>query len=64
MMKSRYYGNLGIKAPAPGTSNYYNGIVGFNWLLEYQKMTFAFLTMNRKYIGTNEIGTGKTQLAL
>ena len=54
--------NLGIKAPAP-ILHYYNWSGRFE-PYDHQKMTSAFLTMNRKALVLNEIGTGKTQSAL
>ena len=54
--------NLGIKAPAP-ILHYYEWAGRFE-PYEHQKMTSAFLTMNRKALVLNEIGTGKTQSAL
>lgn len=54
--------NLGIKAPAP-ILHYYKWAGRFE-PYEHQKMTSAFLTMNRRALVLNEIGTGKTQSAL
>ena len=54
--------NLGIKAPAP-ILHYYNWSGRFE-PYDHQKMTSAFLTMNRRALVLNEIGTGKTQSAL
>lgn len=54
--------NLGIKAPAP-ILHYYKWSGNYE-PYEHQKMTSAFLTMNRKALVLNEIGTGKTQSAL
>ena len=54
--------SMGIKVPSP-ILHYYN------WSGDYtpyahQKMTSSFLTMNKKALVLNEIGTGKTQSAL
>jgi SNF2 family DNA or RNA helicase len=54
--------NLGIKAPAP-ILHYYDWVGGFT-PYEHQRLTSAFLTMNKKALVLNEIGTGKTQSAL
>lgn len=54
--------NLGIKAPSP-ILHYYDWKGKFT-PYEHQKMTAAFLTMNRRGLVLNEIGTGKTQSAL
>ena len=54
--------NLGIKAPAP-ILHYYDWVGEFT-PYEHQKATSAFLTMNKKALVLNEIGTGKTQSAL
>ena len=54
--------NLGIKAPAP-ILHYYKWAGRFEPYY-HQKMTAAFLTMNRRALVLNEIGTGKTQSAL
>jgi len=54
--------NLGIKAPAP-ILHYYKWSGRFE-PYDHQKMTSAFLTMNRRALVLNEIGTGKTQSAL
>jgi superfamily II DNA or RNA helicase len=54
--------NLGIKAPAP-IMHYYDWTGGFV-PYAHQKSTSAFLTMNKKALVLNEIGTGKTQSAL
>jgi len=54
--------NLGIKAPSP-ILHYYDWQGKFT-PYEHQRMTAAFLTMNRKALVLNEIGTGKTQSAL
>jgi len=58
----RVLANIGIKAPSPILYNY-------NWPGRYtpydhQKKTSAFLTMFRKAIVLNQIGTGKTNSAL
>lgn len=54
--------NIGIKAPSP-ILHYYDWPGNFT-PFEHQKETSAFLTMNRKALVLNEIGTGKTQSAL
>ena len=54
--------NLGIKAPSP-ILHYYDW-VGRYKPYEHQRMTSAFLTMHKKALVLNEIGTGKTQSAL
>ena len=54
--------NLGIKAPAP-IMHYYDWVGDFT-PYAHQKSTAAFLTMNKKALVLNEIGTGKTQSAL
>ena len=54
--------NLGIRAPAP-IMHYYDWVGDFT-PYAHQKATAAFLTMNRKALVLNEIGTGKTQSAL
>ena len=54
--------NLGIKAPAP-IMHYYDWVGEFT-PYAHQKSTAAFLTMNKKALVLNEIGTGKTQSAL
>jgi len=54
--------NLGIKAPAP-ILHYYDwpgNLTPYN----HQRLTSAFLTMNKKALVLNEIGTGKTHSAL
>jgi len=54
--------NLGIKAPAPILHYYdYPGVFP---PFHHQRMTAAFLTMNKKALVLNEIGTGKTNAAL
>jgi len=54
--------NLGIMAPAP-ILHYYNWPGHFT-PYEHQRMTAAFLTMNRRGLVLNDIGTGKTNSAL
>ncbi len=54
--------NLGIKAPSP-ILHYYDWEGRFE-PYEHQRMTSAFLTMHKKALVLNEIGTGKTQSAL
>lgn len=54
--------DLGIRAPAP-ILHYYKWAGRFV-PYDHQKMTAAFLTMNRRALVLNEIGTGKTQSAL
>lgn len=54
--------NLGIQAPAP-IMHYYDWAGDFT-PYDHQKNTAAFLTMNKKALVLNEIGTGKTQSAL
>ena len=54
--------NLGIDAPSP-ILHYYNWPGGFI-PYEHQKHTSAFLTLNKKALVLNEIGTGKTASAL
>ena len=54
--------NLGIKAPSP-IMHYYDWVGRFV-PYEHQKLTAAFLTMNKKALVLNDIGTGKTQSAL
>ena len=49
---------LGIRVPAP-ILYYYDYKATFK-AIEYQKMTAAFLTMNKKCLVLNSIGTGKT----
>lgn len=53
---------LGIAAPSP-ILHYYDWPGQFT-PYEHQRMTAAFLTMHRKCLVLNEIGTGKTQSAL
>lgn len=58
----RVLANIGIKAPSPILYNY-------NWPgrfkpFDHQRKTAAFLTMFRKAIVLNQIGTGKTNSAL
>lgn len=54
--------NLGIPAPAP-ILHYYNWPGRFT-PYEHQRLTAAFLTMNKKALVLNDIGTGKTNSAL
>lgn len=54
--------NLGINAPSP--IMYYYKWAGMYEPYQHQKITSAFLTMNRRGLVLNEIGTGKTQSAL
>lgn len=54
--------SLGIAAPSP-ILHYYDWPGQFT-PFEHQRMTAAFLTMNKKCLVLNEIGTGKTQSAL
>jgi hypothetical protein len=54
--------NLGIKAPSP-ILYYYNWSGRFT-PYEHQAQTSAFLTLQKKCLVLNEIGTGKTQSAL
>lgn len=54
--------NLGIRAPAP-IMHYYDW-VGNLTPYEHQRLTSAFLTMHKRCLVLNEIGTGKTQSAL
>ena len=54
--------NLGIKAPAP-ILHYYD-FPGVFSPFHHQRMTAAFLTMNKKALVLNEIGTGKSAAAL
>jgi len=53
---------LGIRAPAP-ILHYYGWPGNLN-PYQHQSQTAAFLTMNRKALVLNEIGTGKTHAAL
>lgn len=54
--------SLGIKAPSP-ILHYYDWPGQFT-PYEHQRMTASFLTMYKKALILNEIGTGKTQSAL
>ena len=54
--------NLGIEAPAP-ILHYYKW-AGRHTPYEHQRITAAFLTMHKKALVLNEIGTGKTQSSL
>ena len=54
--------NLGITAPSP-ILHYYDWVGKFT-PYKHQRLTSAFLTMNRKALVLNDIGTGKTQSAL
>jgi SNF2 family DNA or RNA helicase len=53
---------LGIRAPSP-ILHYYDWPGQFT-PYEHQRLTAAFLTMHRKCLVLNEIGTGKTQSSL
>lgn len=54
--------NLGINAPSP--INYHYNWAGRYQPFEHQKHTAGFLTLNKKALVLNQIGTGKTQSAL
>lgn len=54
--------NLGIKAPSP-ILHYYDW-PGKYTPYEHQRQTAAFLTLHKRCLVLNEIGTGKTQSAL
>ena len=54
--------NMGFKAPAPIL--HYYGWPGHYTPFEHQRLTSAFLTMHKRSIVLNQIGTGKTQSAL
>ena len=54
--------NMGFRAPAP-ILHYYNW-PGHYTPFEHQRRTSAFLTMHKRCIVLNSIGTGKTQSAL
>ena len=54
--------NLGFEVPSP-ILHYYDWTGRFT-PYEHQRMTSAFLTMHRRALVLNEIGTGKTQSAL
>lgn len=54
--------NLGIDAPSPIL--HYYGWPGRFTPYEHQKQTSAFLTLHKRALVLNEIGTGKTQSAL
>lgn len=58
----RILNNLGIKAPSP-ILHYYDW-PGPHTPYDHQKETSAFLTLQRRGLVLNEIGTGKTQSAL
>ena len=53
--------NLGFEVPSP-ILHYYDWTGRFT-PYEHQRMTSAFLTMHRRALVLNEIGTGKTQSA-
>lgn len=54
--------NIGVKAPSP--INYYYDWPGPFTPFSHQKKTAAFLTLQRRCLVLNDIGTGKTQSAL
>ena len=54
--------NLGIKVPSP-ILHYYDWVGEFT-PYKHQRLTSAFLTMHKKALVLNDIGTGKTQSAL
>ena len=54
--------NLGVKAPAP-IKHYYDWPGRFT-PFQHQRETAAFMTMNKRCLVLNQIGTGKTQSAL
>jgi SNF2 family DNA or RNA helicase len=54
--------NLGIKVPSP-ILHYYDWVGDFT-PYKHQRLTSAFLTMHKKALVLNDIGTGKTQSAL
>lgn len=58
----RVLNNMGIKAPSP-ILHYYDWPGRFT-PFDHQKETAAFLTLNKKGLVLNDIGTGKTQSAL
>lgn len=58
----RVLNNMGIKAPSP-ILHYYDWPGRFT-PFDHQKETAAFLTLHRKGLVLNDIGTGKTQSAL
>lgn len=58
----RVLNNMGIKAPSP-ILHYYDWPGRFT-PFDHQKQTAAFLTLNKKGLVLNDIGTGKTQSAL
>lgn len=58
----RVLNNLGIRAPSP-ILHYYDWPGKFK-PFDHQRQTAAFLTMHRRCIVLNDIGTGKTQSAL
>lgn len=60
--ETRVLRNLGFPAPAPIL--YYYDWKGRYKPFNHQKQTAAFLTMHKKCLVLNEIGTGKTQSAL
>lgn len=58
----RVLNNMGIKAPSP-IMHYYSWPGRFT-PFDHQKETAAFLTLNKRGLVLNDIGTGKTQSAL
>lgn len=62
MDTAKILNNIGIKAPSP-ILHYYDWPGQFT-PFDHQRQTAAFLTMQRKALVLNEIGTGKTQSAL
>ena len=58
----RVLNNMGIKAPSP-IMHYYSWPGRFT-PFDHQKETAAFLTINKRGLVLNDIGTGKTQSAL
>jgi SNF2 family DNA or RNA helicase len=60
--EAKILNNLGISVPSP-IMHYYNW-PGPHTPYSHQKETAAFLTMHRRALVLNEIGTGKTQSAL
>lgn len=58
----RVLNNMGIRAPSP-IMHYYDWPGRFT-PFDHQKQTAAFLTLNKRGLVLNDIGTGKTQSAL
>jgi len=58
----RVLNNMGIKAPSP-ILHYYDWPGRFT-PFDHQKQTSAFLTLHKKALVLNDLGTGKTQSAL